>query len=326
MMKAVRFNHTNGLTFEQGEINLPEATDDQVLVKVEYVGLSFIDTKVANCPCEETPNRVFGVDAVGIVEKACKTGFPEPGTRVFWHGDIREHGTMSEFALVPSHALTVLPTNVDGKLAAASIAPAMCALIALFKLQLNAGDTVLIESAHHPVGQMAIQFAKQLGLGVAACSESKHKKLLEKLGADLVYCHPDFAGLADALQLHFGAAEVQGALDVTGTHTQQLIAHLTFCGRVSCLAGLPAIEQHILMKKAPNIGIVSLCGSWLSNSVCAQQRMAFIGNALAEKLEKNEITLQQLESISPQHDAIIETLEKLGSCDNIAFFVADMER
>ncbi|WP_232003150.1 hypothetical protein [Pseudoalteromonas piscicida] len=140
-----------------------------------------------------------------------------------------------------------------------------------------------------------------------------------------MYTQPDFVGLADAMQLHFGAAEVQGALDLTGTHTQQLIAHLIFCGRVSCLAGLPAIEQHVLMKKAPNIGIVSLCGSWLSNSVCAQQRMAFIGNALAEKLEKNEITLQQLESISPRHDALIETLKKLESNDNITFFAADMK-
>ncbi|MEJ6476074.1 zinc-binding dehydrogenase [Pseudoalteromonas piscicida] len=323
-MRAVRFNHTNGLTFEQGEINLPEATDDQVLIKVEHVGLSFIDTKVASCPCEETPNRVFGIDAVGVVEKACKTGFPEPGTRVFWHGDIREQGTMSEFALVPSHALTQLSENVDGKLAAAAIAPAMCALIGLFKLQLNSGDTVLIESAHHPVGQMAVQFAKQLGLGVVACSKPAHKKHLERLGADVVYAEDTFSTLANTLQMHFGAAEVQGALDLTGSHTEQLISHLTFCGRVSCLAGLPAIEQDVLMKKAPNIGIVSLCGSWLSNSVCAQQRMAFIGNALAEKLEKNEVSLAQLESIPPQNDALIETLKRLESSDNIAFFAVDM--
>ncbi|RRS08515.1 oxidoreductase [Pseudoalteromonas sp. J010] len=323
-MKAVRFKHTNGLTFEQGEINLPEANDDQVLIKVEHVGLSFIDTKVANCPCEDTPNRVFGIDAVGTVEKACKTGFPEPGTRVFWHGDIREQGTMSEFAIVPSHALTVLPANVDGKLAAAAIAPAMCALIALFKLQLNRGDTILIEAAHHPVGQMAVQFAKQLGVGVAACTQAKHKKLVEQLGADLVYTEDNLSALAERLQQHFGEAEVQGALDLTGTQTQQLINHLVFCGRVSCLAGLPAIEQHVLMKKAPNIGIVSLCGSWLSNSVCAQQRMAFIGNVLAEKLEKDEVKLSHLGSVLANNDTLIETLDKLADDENITFFCAEM--
>ena len=74
------------------------------------------------------------------------------------------------------------------------------------------------------------------------------------------------------------------------------------------------------MAKAPNIGIVSLCGSWLSNSICAQQRMAFVGDALAEKLSQGEITLPNHSKIQPNHTELVTALAQLAQPDNDRFF------
>ena len=324
-MKAVQFNRSNGISFQQAEIASPQLNDDHVLVKVEQVGLSFIDAKIANNHDIAVPDKVFGVDAAGRVEKSCKTGFPERGSRVFWHGDITSAGVMSEYVSVPSHALTVLPPKVDTAMAAATLAPAMSAFIALFKLQLNSGDTIMVESAHLPVGQMALQFAKQQGITVVASTTPEQQKLVRSLGADAVYTAAEFSGLADFLSQQLGIRELDGVIDLTAQHTEALINQLVFCGRVSCVGGLPSIQQTTLMAKAPNIGIVSLCGSWLSNSICAQQRMAFVGDALAEKLSQGEITLPNHSKIQPNHTELVTALAQLAQPDNDRFFSVSLK-
>jgi hypothetical protein len=44
-----------------------------------------------------------------------------------------------------------------------------------------------------------------------------------------------------------------------------------------------------MFRKAPNIGIVSLAGAWLANSLCAQQKMSFKSNQLLDALAKGSI-------------------------------------
>jgi len=44
-----------------------------------------------------------------------------------------------------------------------------------------------------------------------------------------------------------------------------------------------------MFRKAPNIGIISLAGAWLSNSLCAQQKMGFMSNELLDAVAKNSV-------------------------------------
>ncbi len=295
---------------QQAQLSTPVRTEQQVLVKVEYVGLGSLDEKFAlqGTPCWQYP-RVFGFDAVGTVVDAPKGMHPGVGTRVMWHNDISTQGVMSEYVAVANYALAVVPENVDPIVAACLPTPGMTALIALLKLQLDEGDSVFIESGHTCTGQLAIQFAKQQGLMVFASCPDGYQEQLKELGADAVFGEQD-ENLADLIQRQYGYDGVQGVIDSTGKHTNELLSLLQFCGRISCISGLSQLDDALLFKKAPNIGVVSLPGAWLAKSICAQQRMSFLGNILMENLQQESLRLSKHELVAFESGAITQALRQ----------------
>ncbi|MBD1581626.1 zinc-binding dehydrogenase [Pseudoalteromonas sp. S16_S37] len=310
-MQAIQLSKIgHDFCLEQAELAVPKITEQQVLVKIEYVGLGALDEKFAQIgtPCWQYP-RVFGFDAVGTVVDAPIGVHPKVGTKVMWHNDISTPGVMSEYASVANYALTVLPEGIDPAKAACLPTPGMTALIALFKLQLNEGDSVFIESGHSCTGQLAIQFAKQQGLVVFTNCVAGQQDLLKSLGADAVFEQGEH-DLAEQIQRKYGYDGVQGVIDCTGERTNELISLLQFCGRVSCIAGLSQLDDALLFKKAPNIGIVSLPGAWLAKSICAQQRMSFLGNMLAESLVNDSLSIHSHELIGFDADSITSALKE----------------
>ncbi|BBN81278.1 hypothetical protein PA25_12630 [Pseudoalteromonas sp. A25] len=308
-MKSIQLSKVgHNFCLEQAELTVPKITEQQVLVKIEYVGLGALDEKFVQTgtPCWQYP-RTFGFDAVGTVVDAPKGVHPNVGTKVMWHNDIGTPGVMSEYASVANYALTVLPEGIDLAKAACLPTPGMTALIALFKLQLNDGDSVFIESGHSCTGQLAIQFAKQQGLVVFTSGTVEQQELLKNLGADAVFTLDDNE-LAQKIQRNHGYDGVQGVIDCTGLYTNELISLLQFCGRISCISGLPKLDDALLFKKAPNIGVVSLPGAWLAKSICAQQRMAFLGNLLVENLVNDALHISQHELVSFDAESISSAL------------------
>ncbi|MBE0367559.1 zinc-binding dehydrogenase [Pseudoalteromonas sp. MMG013] len=298
-MKAILLTEVGpDFKLENAQIPMPVCCDQEVLVKIEYVGLNGLDAKFAQqgTPCWQYP-RVFGLDAVGTVVAGPKGVHPEVGTRVMWHNDIASEGVLSEYVKVPNFALTVLPPDINPAVAASLPTPGMTALIALYKLQLNEGDTVFIEAGNTCVGQLAIQMAKQQGLTVVTTSPKQCKTALKKLGAELVIDDKE-NDIAEKIQQYFGVDNVQGIIDLSGQNTNKLLELLQFCGRISCVSGLAKLDESLLFMKAPNIGIVSLPGAWLAKSICAQQRMSFLGNVLTDYLQQEQLCLSEKEIIA----------------------------
>jgi NADPH:quinone reductase-like Zn-dependent oxidoreductase len=295
---------------QSAQIDVPCIVDNQVLVKVEYAGLAALDERFAvqGTACWQYP-RIFGFDAVGIVVDAPKGMHPTIGTRVMWHNDISSPGIMCEYASVANYALTVLPQSVDPALAASVPSAGMTALIALYKLQLNEGESVFIEAGHTCIGQLAIQFAKQQGLTVFTSSTVNDYDKLKRLGADAVFSLND-ENLSEQIQRQYGYDGVQGVVDCTGQNTNQLISLLQFCGRISCVSGLSQLDDALLFKKAPNIGVVSLPGAWLAKSICAQQRMSFLGNVLIESLEQGQLHIEQHQVLEFDTEVISKALQQ----------------
>jgi NADPH:quinone reductase-like Zn-dependent oxidoreductase len=308
-MKAVLLTEI-GADFKlmDAQISVPTLSDQEVLIKIEYVGLTALDAKFAQqgTPCWQYP-RVFGLDAVGIVVAGPKGVHPEIGTRVMWHNDIASEGVLSEYVKVPNFALTMLPFDVNPARAASLPTPGMTALIALYKLQLEEGDSVFIEAGNTCVGQLAVQMAHQQGLTVVTSSPKHCSTMLKKLGAELVVDENDDE-IGQKIHRHFGYDTVNGVIDVSGKHTNKLLDVLQFCGRISCVSGLTELDEALLFKKAPNIGIVSLPGAWLAKSICAQQRMSFLGNMLTDYLQRDQLCLSETEIIAFDALSIYEAL------------------
>ncbi|KPH91356.1 MULTISPECIES: zinc-binding dehydrogenase [Pseudoalteromonas] len=272
------------------QLPVPQCTDNELLVKVEYVGLNPVDAQFAKSGfCLWQYPHVLGLDAVGVVVKAGKGVFPGVGERVMWHASIGEQGVLSEYAKVPNYAVSIIPKQLASDKAATLPCAGMAALISLDKLAVTEGDTLFVEGGAGAVGQFAIQFAKQRGADVFTTASKRNHKLVKQLGADVVFDYNDKT-LCDKIRRELGPQGFDAVIDIMGGEsTIQNIELMRFCGRIACLNPLPNFEQQLMYRRAPNISIVSLGGAWLANSLCAQQRMSFMGNLLLETVSNGEI-------------------------------------
>lgn len=297
------------LSLSDVQVPLPTQSEQELLVKVEYVGLNPIDADLAKKGfCQWQYPHIIGFDAVGTVVKAAKGIFPNVGDRVMWHSNIGEQGVLSEYASVPNFAVSVVPDNVSGNDAATLPCAGMTALIALKKLQISQGETIFIDAGAGAVGQFAIQFAKQLGAYVFTTAAKGNHKLVKKLGADAVFDYQD-KKLIEKITRELGPQGFDAVLDsIGGESTSRNIELMRFCGRIVCLKPLPYFDEKLLFKKSPNISILSLAGAWLSNSLCAQQHMSFMSNQLLESVANKTILIPAIKAIEFNAQAVSSAL------------------
>lgn len=298
------------------ELELPTCDENEVLVKVEYVGLNPLDAQFAKAGfCKWQYPHTLGLDAVGIVVQANKGLFPSIGDRIMWHSSLAQQGVLSEFAKVPNYAVSIIPEEVPSSTAATLPCAGMTALIALNKIQLSEGDTVFIEAGAGAVGQFAIQFAKQRGANVFTTASKHNHKLVKKLGADAVFDYRD-KKLCEKIRATLGPQGFDAVIDTVGGETTvRNIELMRFCGRIACLKTLPVLAPELMFRKAPTINIVSLGGAWLANSLCAQQHLIFMSKSLLENVANGEITTPEQSIIDFNAQSISKALEKQISGD-----------
>ena len=293
------------------ELPVPECADNELLIKVEYVGLNPVDGQFAKSGfCKWQYPHILGLDAVGVVVKASKGIFPNVGERVMWHASVGGQGVLSEYTKVPNYAVSVLPKGLSPAVAAILPCAGMAALISLDKLSISEGDTVLIEGGSGAVGQFAIQYAKQRGADVFATASKRNHKLVKQLGADMVFDYND-KKLCEKIRRELGPQGFDAVIDtIGGDSTARNIELMRFCGKIACLNPLPCFDQDLMYRRAPNISVVSLGGAWLANSLCAQQRLSFMGNLLLESACNGDIKTPALTAVEFNAQAVSDALNK----------------
>jgi NADPH:quinone reductase-like Zn-dependent oxidoreductase len=187
---------------ELQEIDKPNVTDDEVLVRVRAASVNPADWyNLTGTPYVartqvglRTPksNRL-GVDFAGQVEAVGRnvTQF-RPSDEVFGGRD----GAFAEYVCVREDRAVVLkPASLTFEQAAAVPVAALTALQGLRdKGQIQPGQKVLINGASGGVGTFAVQVAKALGAEVTGVCSTRNVDRVRSLGADHVidYTHEDF--------------------------------------------------------------------------------------------------------------------------------------
>ncbi len=195
-MKAIRF-HANGgpevLNWE--EVDDPQAGPGQVLIRLEAVGLNYIDTYhreglyPVGLPC------IPGVEGAGEVI-ALGEGVSEVavGDRVAYAGPM---GSYAQVAAVPAERVVPLPAGVSSEVGAAAMIQGITAhYLAHGSYPLKETDTALIHAGAGGVGLLLIQMAKMCGARVLTTVSTADKEALARgAGADEVirYTEVDFA-------------------------------------------------------------------------------------------------------------------------------------
>jgi NADPH:quinone reductase len=226
-MKAVRVHKYGGpevLTMD--DIPVPEPKAGEARVKIEAIGVNFIDIyqRTGLYPIQ-TP-FILGSEGVGVVD-AVGPGVTEvrKGDRVAYSMVI---GAYAEFAVVPAWRLVPVPVNVDAKSAACLMLQGMTAhYLAHSTYALKKGETALVHAAAGGVGLLLIQIAKQLGANVIGTVSTEAKaQLAKELGADhvILYTQSDFL------------AEVKKLTDNRGVNVvYDSVGQTTFDKSLDCL-------------------------------------------------------------------------------------------
>ena len=314
-MNALKLRqHGADFDLEMTQLDLPIPKGNELLIKVEYVALNHLDASFAVKGFSQWQYpHILGSDAVGTVVDAPKGVFPAKGARVLFHANLAQQGMLKQFTVMPNHAVSELPEQIESELAVALPNSGMAALLALEKIKLQEGDTLAINSAQGAVAHFAIQYAKKQGAQVFAFAQKPHHKRLKKLGADFVFdCSKKDDAICAQIKHEIGPDGFDCVINTIGKESVvQDIQKLRFCGRIACLNGFSAIPEELLFEKAPNIGVVSIAGAWLANSLCAQQHLCFMGETLLKDIESGAIQAPEIELIEFNSEKVKETLQCL---------------
>jgi NADPH2:quinone reductase len=216
-MKAIRVCQTGGTeVLQYVDIETPHPGPGEALVKMEAIGVNFIDvyhrTGLYKLPLPFTPGSEGAgvVDAVGDGVDVVKVG-----DRVAFAG---VRGAYAELAIAPAGMLVPLPDSIDAKTASAAMLQGMTAhYLATSVHEIAAGENVLVHAAAGGVGALLVQMAKMRGARVFGTASTAHLDIAREAGCDVVidYTKDDFESIVMAETGGKGCAAVYDSVGRT---------------------------------------------------------------------------------------------------------------
>lgn len=191
-MKAIVVHQHGGPEQMQlAEVPAPAPGTGQVLVKVEYSGVNFIDVYFRTGLYKAEPPVMLGNEAAGTVEQVGPdVQDVAPGDRVAY---AMSRGSYAEYAVVPAWQLVKLPPAISTETAAALMLQGMTAhYLTHSTYALKPGDTCLVHAAAGGTGRLIVQLAKRQGARVIGTVSTEEKaKLAREAGLDEVILYTE---------------------------------------------------------------------------------------------------------------------------------------
>jgi NADPH:quinone reductase len=194
-MKAIQIHQTGGPEVLQlAELPIPEPGPGQVLIRVEAIGVNFIEIYFRKGTYKASMPLVPGSEAAGTVEEL------GPGVTGFKAGDavasVSVLGSYAEYALVAAASLVKVPGGLTMEQAAAAMLQGMTAhYLTHSTYPLKAGETVLVQAGAGGVGLLLTQMAVRIGARVITTVSTEEKaELSREAGASdvVLYTEKEF--------------------------------------------------------------------------------------------------------------------------------------
>ena len=194
-MHAIQVRQHGGHeALEYVEVEAPKPKKGEALVRLEAIGVNFIDvyhrTGLYKLPLPLIP----GSEGAGVVEEVGPdVTAVKKGDRVAY---AMARGAYAEYAVVAAEMLVPIPDRIDFKTAAAAMLQGMTAhYLAISTYPLKSGDVALVHAAAGGVGGLLVQVAKMRSARVLATVSTEEKaKIAREAGADEIinYKERDF--------------------------------------------------------------------------------------------------------------------------------------
>jgi NADPH:quinone reductase len=282
-MRAMVLNRVGGPeVFESAEVPTPEPAAGEILIKIICAGVNPADWKDRQGHLEQYYPYQFpyivGFDAAGIVERV-GSGVTEfaVGDAVITcsdHGQGR-WGTYAEYVATSIAKVAHLPRSLDFAQGATIPIAGLTAWQSVFLYGgLNAGQTILIHGGSGGVGSFAVQFAKSIGVKVAATCSTKNIEFVKALGADLV--------------IDYRTQDIQQAIAEWAPGGLDIVLDAVSCGTLP--SGL-----HLLRKGGVLVSVPTLVGD--GDIPGDMQRAAEMGVRKVITVMNDTLAREQLEQI-----------------------------
>ncbi|GEO94145.1 NADP-dependent oxidoreductase [Kocuria turfanensis] len=246
-MKALTYARYGGPeVLELTDLPEPKVPPGWVLVRVRSAAINPVDWKIMAGGLDPLMEVQFpvvpGWDVSGVVESV-GIDVPEwaPGDEVISYArtDWVHGGTMAEYVALPSRLLAPKPASVDWDRAASLPLAGLTAYQVLGRLEVAAGQTVLVHNASGGVGGYAVQLAVARGARVVGTASEANHDYLRGLGAEPVVYGEGLPGRVRAL----APEGVDVVVDLVGGVVEQTLAVLKDGGRHASVAD-DAVEAH----------------------------------------------------------------------------------
>jgi len=218
-MKAIEIHETGGPEVLQlADLPIPAPGPGQVLIRVEAIGVNFIEIYFRKGLYKAALPLVPGTEAAGTIEEL------GPGVAGFSAGETVAStsvlGSYAEYALVNAAQLVKVPEKLSPERAAAAMLQGMTAhYLSHSTFPLKKGDTALVHAGAGGVGLLLTQMASQIGVRVITTVSTKEKAdLSREAGASEVVLYSDQDFEAEVKRLTDGKG-VDVVYDSVGKNT-----------------------------------------------------------------------------------------------------------
>ncbi len=198
------------------ELDRPAPGAGQVVVKVEYAGVNYLDVQVRRGMYGIPTPFTAGFEGAGvIVEVGPRVDDLSVGQRVVWSNVL---GAYAEYAAVPASQAVAVPDAIGLEAAVAAQVQGITAQYLVTDVHpVGPGETVLVHAAAGGVGRFLVQLAKATGATVIGTVSSPAKaEAARTAGADHVV---DYAGFAARVRELTGGAGADVVYDGVGVDT-----------------------------------------------------------------------------------------------------------
>ncbi|KAF5123525.1 putative quinone oxidoreductase [Metarhizium anisopliae] len=194
-MKGIRVHQTgdSSVLRQEKDLAIPAIGDRDVLVKVEYAGVNFIDIYqregVYPMPLPFTAGREGSGTVVGVGPHVRPTTDFNIGDRVA----VFTQGTMAEYVSAAASGVAKLPPSVSTQSGAAITLQGLTAWTMVRDAhRVEAGQVVLVQAAAGGTGGLLVQMCKHLGATVIGTVSTQQKaQVARKHGCDHVILYKD---------------------------------------------------------------------------------------------------------------------------------------
>ena len=192
------------------DVSKPTVQANDVLIEVKAAAINPIDKSIilgnlqAMLPIPIPSTSAYDVSGV-VIEKGNEVSNFEIGDLVYSRVPQEQMGTLAEFVVVTSAAVSKKPGNISFEESASLPLAGLTALQSLEYAGIKENDKVLIHAGSGGVGSFAIQYAKAKGAYVYTTTSTSNVEWVKELGADRVidYKTEDYKSIAKDVDIVF---------------------------------------------------------------------------------------------------------------------------